>query len=708
MISNHHLLMAEERRAGGSGRASPDASEGLRRMSITQDTAAAWNGAATSHAQQAAAAAAAASNPQVAALAPLLHHEWKHVPALTVDTAAPSTPIALTYHLSPAVAASVSTSSPVALSSPRESTPQPGHRHIRNHSTQSTMYHTSASTAEGAAYTSMLKRSTLPLHISFASARDQGHESMPRAISAPGQVGLPPMQQTPHLTHSYAGQSASTSHAQAVAQHQLPLQLLNQSTGSYSHTSMLPVMQPTTTTHIGFPPNLSRDGSIDVFSGSDISAGSSVAGSSRSSPSRGYVGSTHYLGANHSLSASMLAVNSGSSSSAISKCPSQTQLFMSRDQTPEPGAVGNHAQTQHSQQTSGRISEESASPARESLPSAGQAPGSMDSRGSVGSLNAAVEQLTVPSSLLDSPNVAAIHELSTALTLYRATSTSSTSSTSSSSRNANNKRTRDGEEEATVATAQQKTSAATAASSTQATAQAAAAAAPTPTPAATAAASSSSAAAAAAPAAASSSSAAAGAAAAPAASPTSLAPYTPKRAALISVLSCVLSQLFSNPNDTLPSDPRLLTRFHTERLPGISIGEYLQRIAHYSECSDEALVMSFIHISRITHNKPGFNLNALSIHRLLLTSIMTTVKFHDDFYFNNAFYSKIGGVGLREMNHLEIDFLELIQFELYIDSRVYVRFYDELKNSVLHPNCTCSYQNMVELDLDEIEHPPQI
>ena len=48
------------------------------------------------------------------------------------------------------------------------------------------------------------------------------------------------------------------------------------------------------------------------------------------------------------------------------------------------------------------------------------------------------------------------------------------------------------------------------------------------------------------------------------------------------------------------------------------------------------------------------------------------------------------------------------QFELYIDSRVYVRFYDELKNSVLHPNCTCSYQNMVELDLDEIEQPPQI
>jgi len=90
------------------------------------------------------------------------------------------------------------------------------------------------------------------------------------------------------------------------------------------------------------------------------------------------------------------------------------------------------------------------------------------------------------------------------------------------------------------------------------------------------------------------------------------------------VLSCVLCQLFSNPLDQLPSDARFLTRFHTERLPSISIGKYLERIAYYSECSDEALVMAFIHISRISHNKPHFNLNALSIHRCEWTRMDTT------------------------------------------------------------------------------------
>ena len=188
----------------------------------------------------------------------------------------------------------------------------------------------------------------------------------------------------------------------------------------------------------------------------------------------------------------------------------------------------------------------------------------------------------------------------------------------------------------------------------------------------------------------------------------SLAPSTPKRQALISVLSCVLTQLFSNPEDRLPTDLRLLNRFHTERLPSISIGKYLERIAHYSECSDEALVMAFIHISRISHNKPDFNLNSLSIHRLLLTSIMVTVKFFDDAYYNNAFYGRVGGISLKEINHLEVDLLELIHFELFIDTKVYVRFYSELRNPILHPNCSCMYQQMVDLNLDEIDHPPQI
>lgn len=188
-------------------------------------------------------------------------------------------------------------------------------------------------------------------------------------------------------------------------------------------------------------------------------------------------------------------------------------------------------------------------------------------------------------------------------------------------------------------------------------------------------------------------------------------PQSKHRSALISVLSCVLEQLFSNPADTLPSDPRCISMFHTSAIPSITIGQYLDRLAYYSECSDESLVMSFIHISRIYHSNQQasaaggqartFQLNTLSIHRLLLVCMMSSAKFWDDAYYNNSFWAKLGGVNLRELNALEVEFLALIAFELYIPAKIYRRFYHELTNAALHPHCQCAFRALPPLDFEE-------
>jgi hypothetical protein len=577
-----------------------------------------------------------------------------------------------------------------------------------------------------------LKRSTMPLHstlnvthalgprmaggggggggvvererpASAAAQTTSGAEALGgRSISANSGSDLLVHQQTPH----FPAHSQLAGPYPHVLAHQLPIQLLNQSsTGGYyaGHAAYL--------SHTGGggggggPPLLSRDASIDALSHSDsVSVCSSATGSSRNSPSRM---SQHVLSHNHATfcsQASSLAP-SAFASSVVSKSNSQTQLHQlsPRERTPEPQQTGttsvvgggggglitsfpvqhvftataasaavaaavasSHRRTRSLQHVaSSCISEadEGRSPALScdadatamplhqqqqqvsSTTSSTQshtrslnngvagtkdmAPGSVDSAGSVGSLNAAVEQLVAS----DSPVVAYSGELSAPGVLTRSDTSSSSSSTTS--RNANNKRARsdlDAETGVTAAATAKvqtlKTSSNSAASSVQAEAQLArqeAAVSSSAAPVAPAVAAPAQAAATAAPAGVVASSASA-------AGPASLAPLTAKRSALISVLSCVLSQLFSNPSDTLPSDARMLTRFHTERLPNIGIGAYLERIAHYSECSDEALVQAFIHISRISHNKPHFHLNALSIHRLLLTAILTTVKFYDDLY----------------------------------------------------------------------------
>ena len=180
------------------------------------------------------------------------------------------------------------------------------------------------------------------------------------------------------------------------------------------------------------------------------------------------------------------------------------------------------------------------------------------------------------------------------------------------------------------------------------------------------------------------------------------------RDAVISVLACILEQLFPlRDSDVLPLDPALITMFHTERVPSITISSYLGRLAQYTECSSEVLIQSIIHINRILHHRPSFHINSLNIHRLLLTSLLCSAKFFDDQYYNNAYYAKVGGISVRELNDLEIEFLALINFDLFVDFSVYAAFYAELGGEKLHQHCACNYKDMPHIDTSLYHMPPE-
>ena len=46
--------------------------------------------------------------------------------------------------------------------------------------------------------------------------------------------------------------------------------------------------------------------------------------------------------------------------------------------------------------------------------------------------------------------------------------------------------------------------------------------------------------------------------------------------------------------------------------------------------------------------------------------MLIAIKFNSDFYYDNFFFSKIGGIALSEFNKLEKEFLFLINYQLYI------------------------------------------
>lgn len=52
-----------------------------------------------------------------------------------------------------------------------------------------------------------------------------------------------------------------------------------------------------------------------------------------------------------------------------------------------------------------------------------------------------------------------------------------------------------------------------------------------------------------------------------------------------------------------------------------------------------------------------------------MCSVMIAAKYSEDFYYTNKHYSKVGGFSEDDMNKLEREFLDTVDFNLYVDRK---------------------------------------
>jgi len=146
-----------------------------------------------------------------------------------------------------------------------------------------------------------------------------------------------------------------------------------------------------------------------------------------------------------------------------------------------------------------------------------------------------------------------------------------------------------------------------------------------------------------------------------------------RRTKQVEALSYVLMRLCERNNRCIISTTPV-TRFYALRPPQITIKDYLKRIAKFSHCSEECFVLALIYIDRLILSNRTFSVNIYNVHRLVISSVMLAAKFFDDQYFNNAHYARVGGVSCKEMNQLEIEFLFMMNFDLFVDNELYTTY----------------------------------
>nr|CAB3445434.1 unnamed protein product [Digitaria exilis] len=131
--------------------------------------------------------------------------------------------------------------------------------------------------------------------------------------------------------------------------------------------------------------------------------------------------------------------------------------------------------------------------------------------------------------------------------------------------------------------------------------------------------------------------------------------------------------------------------------PEIPVRRYAERIYRYAGCSPACFVVAYVYLDRLARG-PDYDeegggeakaaaavvgVDSCSVHRLLITSVMVAAKFMDDMHYNNAYFARVGGVEVSEMNALELELLFALRFRLNVTPDTFARYCAALECQML-------------------------
>ena len=153
---------------------------------------------------------------------------------------------------------------------------------------------------------------------------------------------------------------------------------------------------------------------------------------------------------------------------------------------------------------------------------------------------------------------------------------------------------------------------------------------------------------------------------------------------LVVLISSMLMELIRY-NDAIPLRDGHLTRFHSRAPPGISVHDYLQRLTTHATLSPPILLSMVYYIDRLCAMYPAFTITSLTVHRFLIASGTVASKGLSDSFWTNKAYARVGGVSIKELALLELEFLTRLDWRIVPKPEVLCDYYVSLvKRSDTH------------------------
>ena len=105
--------------------------------------------------------------------------------------------------------------------------------------------------------------------------------------------------------------------------------------------------------------------------------------------------------------------------------------------------------------------------------------------------------------------------------------------------------------------------------------------------------------------------------------------------------------------------------FTSHEVPNITLSKYLERMKKYMKLEDNSIILGLIYLDRFC-KKTKIILTEYNKHRLLFISILTAVKYQEDKFYRNTFYSQVCGVQTNILNQMEYEYCCGMGFEFYV------------------------------------------
>ena len=115
--------------------------------------------------------------------------------------------------------------------------------------------------------------------------------------------------------------------------------------------------------------------------------------------------------------------------------------------------------------------------------------------------------------------------------------------------------------------------------------------------------------------------------------------------------------------------------FLSKTIPSIKIKDYIERLYKYTKVNSSTIILILVYIDRLC-NLHKLKLTYYNIHKLILVSMIISIKYNEDEYNSLKFYSKLGGIPKSELFLLEYIFISLLNFNLFVSKELFDKYND--------------------------------